>query len=202
MELAGEDTVQSAPILPLNQDKGFNLWQTLSHLSQGAKTTVLTFAGLLWQTLGHLPQGARITVLTFTGLLLMILIWTFIDKWVIFRQPVASSLTVIFKRMERMGDRLSQEKRSGETPYEFTSLLQRQINPYMSRPFPARIFGPGILEMQLITRLYVQATFSQHIPARNEALKAFAAWNNLRWRLSLIRFLHFFGRKRPNQTPP
>jgi hypothetical protein len=151
----------------------------------------------LAQAFSNLPEAAKYIATSLIGLLLILFIWTAIDKWWVFRRPVAAALTVIFKRMEHMGYRVSQQVRSTETPYEFSSLLQTQIKPYMSRYFPARFLRPAIIETEFITRLYVQAIFSQHMPAKSEALKAFAAWNNLRWRLQLVRFFKFLGKKNP-----
>ena len=113
--------------------------------------------------------------------------------------PPAISLTKIFRKMEKHGYSVAGGK-SGETPYEFSARLKTRLAEIGKIKKPVSIFKSATIEIELITKLYVQSTFSQHPVERKPVVSVIHAWRRLRLRLMLAGLHSILGEKKGKET--
>ena len=121
------------------------------------------------------------------GLLILFLL-TYAALWIesgwLSLFPSSISLAKIFRKMEKHGYSIAGGK-SGETPYEFSARLRSRLAEIGKKKKPVSIFKRATIEIELITKLYVQSTFSQHPVERIPVVSVIHAWRRLRLRLML-----------------
>ena len=82
-----------------------------------------------------------------------------------------------------------------QTPYEVSTGLADQVSTLAhEHPF-ARIIKPGIHEITHLVELYVRSIYSPAPPGPADQRDAVQAWNRLRWRLWLGKWLRRLRRK-------
>jgi hypothetical protein len=125
------------------------------------------------------------------GLISFATLW--IESVILFLQPVSLSLTQIFKRMEKLGNRLI-GKKTGETPYEYSDKLKSRMNSIVTQRAAGK--SSFIREIDLITDSYVLSSFSQNPVQRKNAFLVIHSWRRLRLRLMLEIFLATVGARK------
>ncbi len=138
----------------------------------------------LW--LGYLSKFS-IGIL-FLGIIAFFTLW--LESAILLLQPVPVSLIRMFRRMEKLGSRLTGQE-TGETPYEYAYRLKSRVNSNR----PRRVLNPrsAIREIDLITDSYVISTFSQDPVQRKHISKIIQSWRRLRLRLMIEIFLSAIG---------
>lgn len=135
--------------------------------------------------------------------LLMLLLLSYSALWVesgwLSLFPASLSLSKIFRRMEKHGCSLAGGK-SGETPYEFSARLESRLAEIGKKGKAASNFKSATVEVELITRLYVQSTFSQHPVDRKPVVSAIHAWRRLRLCLMLAGLQSILGEQKGKET--
>jgi hypothetical protein len=101
------------------------------------------------------------------------LVWNVADTWRLHRLPPATAIERLFQRLRRQAHRLVGPTWPGQTPYEFSAALARQMTAET----------PMVQEVDWLTGLYVRACYSHHLPTRRDQLKAIATWRRLQLRL-------------------
>ena len=114
----------------------------------------------------------------FLGVILFFTLW--LESAILLLQPVPVSLTQIFKRMEKLGSRLTGEG-TGETPYEYSDRLKSRMNSIRTQGVSDTRSVIG--EIELITDSYVVSTFSQNPIQRKHFSSIIHSWRRLRLRL-------------------
>jgi transglutaminase-like putative cysteine protease len=114
----------------------------------------------------------------FLGIIFFFILW--LESAILLLQPVPVSLTQMFKRMEKLGSRLTGQE-TGETPYEYAYRLKSRVNS--SRARQASGTSSTIREIDLITDSYVISTFSQNPVQRKTFSMVIHSWRRLRLRL-------------------
>ena len=122
------------------------------------------------------------------GIISFITLW--LESVILLLQPVPLSLTTMFKRMEKLGSRLT-GKETGETPYEFSDRLKAWMNSIRNQ----KVSGTSSIfrEIDLITDSYVLSTYSQNPVQRKRASSVIHSWRRLRLRLLIEIFRSSIG---------
>ena len=110
-----------------------------------------------------------------------------IESLLLARMPVNKGLTIIYRRMERLGGKVTGPGEA-ETPYEFSSRLISRLDSISHHGWQSSLLRPAATAVELITQDYVSSTFSAHILPRASMSKAIRIWRGLRVRLLLADF--------------
>jgi len=138
-----------------------------------------------------------------TALLAPILLWI---AWTAFQNqrrhllPPDAAGAALFQQLQQYGQRLDLPTHSGDTPYEFASLFIHRLNDWAPGSRWQQILRPAQQEVNLLTRLYVRASYSSRKLGPAERARAFKAWRRLHWRLRLLRFQQVTRRRGRPQT--
>ena len=108
------------------------------------------------------------------------------DGWRLRRGSPTQTVTALYQRLQRHGQRLAQPAGAGETPYEFAVSLTERIAALAQGSRWAGLFGAAPHEVRQLTELYVQALFSPHPPDSDAQTQAIRTWQHLRRRLWLL----------------
>ena len=109
--------------------------------------------------------------------------WLLVDAWRLRYLPPATALAIIYRRLHRVGRRLSVPTQPGDTPYQFGQAFGQRLIRLV--PDPHR---RDALRRDLIWLLeqVVRARFSPHLPTAVTRRRAVRTWQRLRrrfWRL-------------------
>jgi hypothetical protein len=124
----------------------------------------------------------------FLGIIALFSLW--LESAILFLQPVPVSLTRMFRRMEKLGSRLT-GRETGETPYEYAYRLKSRVNSNR----PRQVLSPrsAIREIDLITDSYVISTFSQNPVQQKHVSAVIHSWRRLRLKLMIEIFRSAIG---------
>ena len=130
---------------------------------------------LLW--LG-LPGGLALLVLA--GV-----VWSAAEDWWLRHLKPAAAAAMLYRRLQRHGRRLAVPMRAGDTPYEFAASLTGWVADLAQKGRWSEVLPPAVQEVRQLTGLYVQASYSSHLPGAADQALAIQIWQRLRWRLWL-----------------
>jgi transglutaminase-like putative cysteine protease len=109
-----------------------------------------------------------------------------LDSWRLRRASPAQTVTTLYKRLQRHGQRLTGPGTVGETPYEFAASLAERIITLSHESRWAGIFEAAPSEVRGLTELYVKTLFGPHPPDSETQKQAIRTWLRLRRRLWLL----------------
>ncbi len=115
--------------------------------------------------------------------LLIVLYYTFIERWVYLRLAPALAIERIYRRLYRLGRPLAGERTRAETVHEFMSKLNAAFDGFKTGPLRRRMFALAQRDVRLLTNTYHAALFRQTQLNRNEIKLALQTWRHLRLRL-------------------
>ena len=115
------------------------------------------------------------------------LMWLAADSWRLRRLTPAVAIATLYRRLQRQGQRLALRQWAGETPYEFASALARRIDLLAQKWRWGKSLLPIPQEVDYLTNLYVQTSYSRHTPNNTDQRQAIQSWRRLRRRLLLAR---------------
>lgn len=120
------------------------------------------------------------------GTLLLIGIWFLWDTIYLKFLPPSQLAIILFRRLFRYGSQLGVASRAGDTPYEFVTHLEEQINA-INQPYFLQV--PGFL--RTLSQLYVRASFSPRPLTKLEKYQLLHLWPSLRRKLLRASWLYF-----------
>ncbi len=109
------------------------------------------------------------------------------EHWLLTRISPSRAIHWIYKGIYRLGRNLTGPSSAGETASEFAEALEAKLYLLSQRGYLRKIFALAPAELDLLTDLYLRATYTAHMPQKSEVLLALRAWRGLRWRLWLAR---------------
>ena len=163
-------------------------------------TAVLTEAEPLLAT--HPPERAPLSGPKWLGLLarlgllslaggLGLVVWGVIDDWRLHRLPLPATMTVIYQRLLRYGNRLAVPMQSGDTPYQFLQAFgQRLTDLALNKGHQTTLVALQTDLMWLID-FFVQVYYSPHVSGDTDRTQVLKRWRRLRRRLWFVRLLNW-----------
>jgi hypothetical protein len=153
-------TLKDVPTLPAQNDRGALTWLVLA-------------------------TGA----IFITGLSLSV--WYLYDTLRLLSLSPASVIDHLFRRMRSRGERLLHGRsifiKKGNTPFEFAGQFSTHWAIFEKyRPLNT-LLAPSAHEVTQLTELYTEATYSQHVPDKEDKTRAILSWRNIRLRFFLAR---------------
>lgn len=149
----------------------------------------------------NFPQGEEATpfttsanslwmwILVPVGVLLMLAagsaVWLLFDTLRLRRLAPATAVTAVYNRLYSYGKRLSTPTWQGNTPHEFAQTMTSHIEAVAREKRWQKTLIPATQEVQQLTNLYVQTTYSSHPPNQTDQRQAIKTWQRLRWRMWL-----------------
>ncbi len=130
---------------------------------------------------GHYPKPNYLPAMLGSGFILFISsLWLLRTQGLLRVHP---SIESIYVYIYYHGKQIHKEAAQHETPIIFSQRLKRklELNHKWLEPAPA--------EIDLLTRLYIQETYSAHPITKNEREQAIKVWQKLFWRLLYARFI-------------
>jgi transglutaminase-like putative cysteine protease len=124
--------------------------------------------------------GVVVTLLTLGGMA-----WLITDSWRLRRLTPAAAVVALYRRLQRQGQRLALPYWAGETPYEFAAALTRRVELLAQNWRWGKSLLPIPQEIEYLTNLYVQTSYSTHPPNNADQRRAIQSWRRLRRRLWL-----------------
>jgi hypothetical protein len=126
----------------------------------------------------------------FLGIISFFTLW--LESLTLFLQPVPVSITQMFKRMEKLGSRLT-GKGTGETPFEYSNRLKARMDSNRPQKGSVLVVSPASSEINAISESYVLSAYSQHTVQRKHAYSVIHSWRRLRLRLVVEIFRSSIG---------
>ena len=124
-------------------------------------------------------------IVVLLGLVLIILSWL-ISDWYLARRPIAQLLPKLFRRLYRYGSWMGFPPRPGQTPYEFSHLLNSYITQLSTGCYWVEWLSLSTFLLQRITDAYVGVTFNPQSRAIGDQRDLMRFYKLLRPRLWLI----------------
>jgi transglutaminase-like putative cysteine protease len=116
-------------------------------------------------------------------------VWFLTDNFRLRHLPPRKSIARIYQRFYRLSQRLTIPSRRGDTPYQYAAALKQHIKETTKGKKWERYFNPTSEEATQLTDIYTIAEYSPHPPEVNDQGRAIHAWQHLRWRLWIARWL-------------
>ena len=118
-----------------------------------------------------------------------------VDRWRLLNISPPATVNALYRRLLRQGRRLPFTILPSQTPYEISSGLADQVGKLVQDDPFDKIIKPGIREIAHLVELYVHSIYSPAPPGPADQRDAVQAWNRLRWRLWLGKWLRRLRRK-------
>ena len=109
------------------------------------------------------------------------------ESWRLRRLGGRELSAVLYRRLERHGDRLLHRPAAGTTPYELAERLAEHLAGRAAGQFWQAALGPAGDEIRQLTERYVLASYCSHRPLPEGRQAALRTWRRLRRRLWLAR---------------
>ena len=127
----------------------------------------------------------------FWGIVLLpvmtIFLWLLLDRIYLGWLSPSKKVANLYRRLYRQAAQLGVHTRIGDTPHEFASKLEKQIQEVFSNTRWAGSIQPTQKDIQVFTDIYVRACFSPHPANSKETEETVKIWWRLRRRLFLAR---------------
>ena len=124
-------------------------------------------------------------IFVFLGVL--VLYFSFIEKWLYMRLAPANAIEKIYKKFYRAGRSLAGEWTHAETSSEFTKKLINTLNDKQTVTRIKKLYADSPNEINTLTSIYHSVLFRDIHTQRKEFLLAWRAWTKIRWRLWVAR---------------
>lgn len=111
--------------------------------------------------------------------------WSLVDGWHLRHLSSTGAIAVVYRRLERQGQKLAGPFWGGETPYEFAAVLTKQVDTLAREQRWAAALAPIPQEVDRLTKLYVQTSYSAQRTSNLDQIEAIKIWQQLRRRLWL-----------------
>jgi len=111
--------------------------------------------------------------------------WSLVDGWRLRRLPPTGTVAKVYLRLEHQGQKLAGPFWGGETPYEFAVALTKHVEALAQQGRWETALAPASQEVQDLTKLYVQTSYSAQRTSTPDQIEAIKIWRRLRWRLWL-----------------
>ena len=128
-------------------------------------------------------------LLPLSGIALLILAgfgWSLFDGWRLRRLSPTGAVAMVYTRLERQGQKLAVPFWAGETPYEYAAALTKRVEALIQDQRWATALAPLPQEIRRLTKLYVQASYSDQRTSIVDQIEAIKLWQRLRRRLWLV----------------
>jgi hypothetical protein len=120
---------------------------------------------------------------TFVALALVGVAWSLLDDLRLRWMSPPDAIATVYSRVARFAQRLGLSARASHTPSEVGALLCAHLAA-LSRAGRTRALWQGSdARVDTLTALYVEASYSPHVPSEQDRASARRAWRELRWRL-------------------
>lgn len=126
---------------------------------------------------------------------LIMLIWLLIDWLRLLNSSPPATVNSLYRRLLRHARRLPFAILPSQTPYEVSTGLADHVGKLVHNHRFNKIIKPGIGEIAHLVDLYVHSIYSPTPPGPADQRDAVQAWNRLRWRLWLGKWLRRLRRK-------
>jgi hypothetical protein len=95
----------------------------------------------------------------------------------------------LYRRLLRQSQRLPFHLQPSQTPYEVSSGMGAQLDDLTEGSPFHQVIRPASDEIANLTEVYVRAVYSPAPPGPADRKVAVRAWDRLRWRLWLVKWL-------------
>ena len=126
-------------------------------------------------------------------LFLVLLYFTLIERWLYMRLLPAIAIERIYRRLYRLGRPLVSQHVVGETAFEFSNRLIFKIEQTIGKSRFTKLFAETKNEIDNLTNIYYVSLFSGQHTQKNDSLRAFNTWKQLRLRVMIARFMLLRG---------
>jgi transglutaminase-like putative cysteine protease len=109
-----------------------------------------------------------------------------VDGWRLRRLPPGHVMAALYQRLRRQARHLTLPVGVGQTPYEFAAILTTHLDARAAESRWRTSLVPARPEVQRLTELYVQGSYSNHPLSPTDRRNAIQIWKRLRWRLWLV----------------
>jgi len=128
--------------------------------------------------------------------------WFLVEGWRLRRLPPGLLLAALYQRLRRQARRLALPVGVGQTPYEFAAMLITHLEAQMAESRWHASLAPARPDVQQLTELYVQGSYSNRPLSPTDRYTAIQIWQRLRWRLWLagaVRRITQFKHRTPSE---
>jgi hypothetical protein len=120
--------------------------------------------------------------------LLFLFAWLWVDGWRLRRLPSGTVVMQLYRRFVRLGKSIITNPVAGETPYEFAARLANFMERLAASKSWGKLLAVRKAQIDRLTELYNLSAYSPHPPSQVDQKTAIQAWQQMRWRLWLLRF--------------
>jgi hypothetical protein len=120
-------------------------------------------------------------------LLVLILYYTWIERWRYLRLAPSAAIEKIYRKLYRFGRPLAGERTKAETAYEFMQKLTHKLNTISAHSRFAKLLRNAPQDIELLTELYQDTLFAHTNIQEQDIRKAVNTWKRLRLRLLMAR---------------
>jgi len=150
----------------------------------------------------RLEKAAYFLLPIFIVLAIVLLYFTFIERWWYLRMTPASAIDRIYRKFYRAGRLLAGERTRAETSLEFAQKLIHKFNELNERSRFKKILASLKSNTSTLTVLYDSALFVDVQMQPSDARAAWNTWAELRWHLLFARMvLYRTNRSAKTQRP-
>ncbi len=132
-------------------------------------------------------QWLRASLVLIPTLLALFWCYQLLERWYYTHLPGPRAIDSIYRAARRRAAKLLPAPSAHLTPQEFTAALEGSIARLSSNPRIRPFWNPVLPNLNQLSQVYIQNTFTAHPVSPVEQKKAILAWQSIRWRLWFVR---------------
>jgi transglutaminase-like putative cysteine protease len=137
---------------------------------------------------GHSPWIWLMEISTILGVItLSFLVWQWLDSWRLGTLPPSTVVMQVYRRFYLTSKVITISPVAGETPFEYAA----RFASFMDRLAASKSWGKKLAvskaQADKLTELYTWVVYSPHAPSQTDQKTAIQLWQQMRWRLYLLR---------------
>jgi hypothetical protein len=134
----------------------------------------------------------RVVGSTLLFAILGIMIWLYVDTRIMRRQDPVKVFAKLYRRLERTSRYLDMEIQETDTPYEFSSALQKRMSEIANLGFLTKYLESASKEIKWLVEQSILAAYSPNPPTVFERHRAIRTWVQLRKQFFVARVIVLF----------
>ena len=145
----------------------------------------------------HLEKAIYWVLPLFSIIALLLIYFTFIEKWMYLRLSPSIAIEQMYRRLYRLGRPLAGERTRAETANEFVNKLLNKVHELSMNSGSTKSLSRLQNEAITLTDIYHSTLFIDYRVQKNDPHIAWHTWKHRRWRLLFARMLLFKVNKMP-----
>jgi transglutaminase-like putative cysteine protease len=121
-------------------------------------------------------------------IVLSFIAWQWVDGWRLKALPAGAVVTQIYWRFYKLGKLITASPVAGETPYEFAARFASVMEQLTTSKRWGKQLVVSTAQVDHLTDLYTWTVYSPHPTSQADQKTAIQVWQQMRWRLWVLRF--------------